>query len=294
MPSKKFRPMGGVAAEPGYPLPVLISPKLDGIRCVVLDGVAMSRNVKPIRNQFIQACLAGLPPLDGELIVGDPTSPVVWNSSNSGVMSRDGEPDFVFHVFDHYHEKDEFAQRYETAKNIVADLDVPYIKMVEHHPCHTYDDVDQYESAYVEAGYEGAMIRSPYGPYKFGKSTAAEGFLLKIKRVQDAEAEVIAIERLYVNANEKEVNEVGLTKRAKKAEHLIPCDLMGAFLVRDLTTGKEFSIGSGFDAAQRVQFWERPPTGRIITYKFNGLTNNGLPRFPIFKGFRDKDDMVSA
>ena len=33
--------------------PVLVSQKLDGIRCLIIDGVAVSRNLKPIRNNRV-------------------------------------------------------------------------------------------------------------------------------------------------------------------------------------------------------------------------------------------------
>lgn len=58
------------------PYPLFASVKLDGIRCVIKDGVALSRTLKPIRNQYIQSLL-GRPEfngLDGELIVGDPAA----------------------------------------------------------------------------------------------------------------------------------------------------------------------------------------------------------------------------
>ena len=51
--------------------PVLASPKLDGVRCVIRDGVAMTRTLKPIPNRHVRAMLAHLPDLDGELIAGD-------------------------------------------------------------------------------------------------------------------------------------------------------------------------------------------------------------------------------
>ena len=52
------------------------SPKLDGIRCMIQDGVALSRSLKPIRNEFIQSILSNpmFDGLDGEIISGDPTA----------------------------------------------------------------------------------------------------------------------------------------------------------------------------------------------------------------------------
>ena len=56
------------------------SPKLDGIRCMIQDGVALSRSLKPIRNEFIQSILSNpmFDGLDGEIISGDPTANDVY------------------------------------------------------------------------------------------------------------------------------------------------------------------------------------------------------------------------
>ena len=35
--------------------PIIASAKLDGIRCLIKDGVALSRTLKPIPNKSIQA-----------------------------------------------------------------------------------------------------------------------------------------------------------------------------------------------------------------------------------------------
>lgn len=59
--------------------PYLVSPKYDGIRCLIIGGEVVSRNLKPIRNKHIQAALRGLPDLDGELIVGNPKALDTFN-----------------------------------------------------------------------------------------------------------------------------------------------------------------------------------------------------------------------
>ena len=54
-------------------LPVYVSTKLDGIRCVIIDGVAYSRSLKPIRNKYIQSVIGNekYNGFDGELVVGN-------------------------------------------------------------------------------------------------------------------------------------------------------------------------------------------------------------------------------
>ena len=82
--------------------PVYVSTKLDGIRCLIIDGVAYSRSLKPIRNKYVQE-LFGKPEyngLDGELVVGDIYAKDVFQKTTSGVMSAEGTPDVKFYVFD--------------------------------------------------------------------------------------------------------------------------------------------------------------------------------------------------
>ena len=70
--------------------PVLVSPKLDGIRCLIVDGKALSRSFKPIPNLFIQSLLSKqeFNGLDGELVLEGKT----FNETQSIVMSESSEP----------------------------------------------------------------------------------------------------------------------------------------------------------------------------------------------------------
>src|SRR6187549_2369059 len=82
--------------------PVMVSAKLDGIRCLGTDNGPVSRTLKNIPNKYVrrmlsQALYSGL---DGELIVGSPTAEDVFQQTTSGIMSVQGEPDFKWLVFD--------------------------------------------------------------------------------------------------------------------------------------------------------------------------------------------------
>lgn len=60
---------------------------------------------------------------------------------------------------------------------------------------------------------------------------------------------------------------------------------LGALRVQT-ADGRVFSIGTGFSLAER----QHPPAiGTLITYKYLGLTVNGLPRFASF--LRVRSDM---
>src|SRR5690606_27777905 len=102
-----------------------------------------------------------------------------------------------------------------------------------------------------------------------GRSTAREGHLLKLKRFTDGEAVVIGFEELMHNANEATKDELGYTKRSTHADGKVPMGTLGALKVRDLTTGIEFSIGTGYTAAQRRKLWDARDTlvGKVVKYK---------------------------
>jgi DNA ligase 1 len=91
--------------------PCLVSPKLDGIRALVLNGKIVSRKLLPIRNLYVQKELQGLPDgLDGELMVSN----TEFYGTESGIMTTQGEPDFFFNVFDNAFLNDKtFEERYE-------------------------------------------------------------------------------------------------------------------------------------------------------------------------------------
>ncbi len=73
--------------------PVLVQPKLDGIRCLIVNGEAVSKEFKPIPNKSIQSLLAGLPDgLDGELVIAGIETD--FSDAQSAIMSEEGEPDF--------------------------------------------------------------------------------------------------------------------------------------------------------------------------------------------------------
>lgn len=274
----------------------LLSPKIDGIRALVVNGQLVSRTMKPIRNYYTQG-LFGRPELeglDGELVVGNPWDKGLMQQTNSGVMSYDGKPDVSFHVFDKWDDGRSFYNRVFEALDI-ADIARPHVYPLTHHQVDNYEEMSEWEEYYLSLGYEGVMLRHPNGPYKQNRSTLREAYLVKVKRFEDAEATVIGADPLYRNLNSAEEDERGYTKRSQSTAGKYADDLLGALLVRDNTTGIEFSVGSGFTEAQRRSLWAQGGTdlvGRVIKYK--SFKNAGVkiaPRHPIFLGFRHEDDM---
>lgn len=280
---------------PASRFPVLASPKLDGIRATIQGGVVLSRSLKPIPNAHVQALLGRpeLEGLDGELIVGNPAAADAFRASTSAVMSRDGQPTFVFHVFDVFG-PGPFAARLAQATATVTSFAKPYVQIVPHNLIDTLAVLHKLESIAVECGYEGLMIRSPKAPYKQGRSTVNEGYLLKLKRFTDGEGEVLDLIEQHANDNTAFVNELGRTARSTAQDGKRPKGTLGAYVVRNLVTGVVHKVSPGGTLAERQAIWnDGDVIGKILKFKFFASGGKDKPRFPQALGFRDAADLAA-
>lgn len=281
--------------------PVMASPKLDGIRCVIVGGKALSRKFKPIPNTYVREWLEANVPSgsDGELLVVGKS----FNEVQSAIMREDGEPNFEYHIFDKVDSKhgltQVFKERYNNAKEAVEEITstitTTKVKLVPHVLIENLEQLNAYEVECVQEGYEGVMIRSLNGQYKCGRSTLKQGWLLKIKRFEDSEAEILGFEELRHNINELTTNELGLTKRSTAKEGMILAGTLGKFKVRDIKTKQEFDIGTGEGLTQtlRQEIWNNRTSylGKLVKYKYQPAGQKDLPRFPVWLGFRNELDM---
>lgn len=272
--------------------PVLASAKYDGIRCLVIDGKPVSRKLLAIPNRHIRRVIeaANLPALDGELIVSGSFQDVT-----SAVMSETGEPDFEYHVFDTFDPRgvsQEFSARIEAVAGFVEAAGLPWLKVVKHVTINNAAELVEYERVQVEEnGFEGVMLRSPAGPYKFGRSTEREGYLMKVKRATTDEAEVIGFEEQMTNANIATTDALGHTKRGTSKAGMKGAGTLGALTVRNALG--TFNVGTGWTAKQRAELWAARESliGRTLTFKYNKAGMKDVPRFPVAVGFRDPRDM---
>lgn len=106
----------------------------------------------------------------------------------------------------------------------------------------------------IDNGGEGMMLRDPESMYERKRSFA----LLKVKKFEDSEATVIGHE---------------------DGKGRLTC-LIGALVVKE-KDGTTFQIGSGFSDKQRTPE-NIPKIGTQVTFKFQGRSKQGVPRFPIF------------
>lgn len=229
-----------------------LSEKLDGVRAYWNGNHLRSRGGKKLAAP--QWFLESLPdtPMDGELWGGRQTFDKV-----SGIVRRsqphEGWRNIVFMVFELPKVEDDFTMRYQQMQQLYSQFGNQYWQVVEQiEPPETLESLQAMLEQLDANGGEGFMLKSKSATYRGGRSDG----LLKLKLRNDAEARVVA----------------HLKGKGRLA------NVMGSILV-EMPNGIRFKIGSGFSDAQRHN---PPPTGSLVTYKYNGLTKNGKPRFPVF------------
>jgi DNA ligase-1 len=279
--------------------PYYASPKVDGIRCLIIDGEARTRSMKRIPNfhvrEWFQKNAELLAGLDGELVVGDPAAKDVFGQTSSGIMAHGGVPAFTFLVFDVVDTtgRRPFTERWAEVQEREAAwpkggvvMTLPQVA-IEH-----IRDLHKIEDVLVDKGFEGVMLRHPAGRYKQGRATLLENSLLKVKRFRDAEAVVVGVEEQMHNTNPGIRNEIGRTKRSSARAGLVGKDTLGALVVKGSRgqpfAGVRFSIGTGFDDAMRTALWAERDNlaGLTVKYRFLDVGTKDAPRHPVFTGFR--------
>ncbi len=228
-----------------------MSEKLDGVRAYWDGTRLLSRlgNVLHAPDWFV----AELPPapLDGEL----------WLARKSfqrtvSIVRRQDKSDhwkqISYLIFDAPAHESGFEERMKFLQDALAGKRARHIQLHEHQQCRSVEHLRE-ELARVESlGGEGLMLREPGSKYQIGRSAT----LLKVKTFHDAEARV--------------VDHQGGSGRHKGR--------LGALVVQ-LADGTQFSVGTGFSDAQRAS---PPPIGSTITFRYQELSDRGVPRFPSF------------
>ncbi|MBI2806405.1 MAG: DNA ligase [Planctomycetes bacterium] len=233
----------------------LMSEKLDGVRAYWNGKLFLSRqgNLLHAPDWFS----AGLPgePLDGEFWIDRKKF-----QRTVGIVRRQDKSDLWkeirFRVFDAPEGGAGFEERLRTIERIMQKNRPPYALAHEHEICTDLDHLRR-ELARVETlGGEGLMLRKPGSKYEAGRSLS----LLKIKSFIDAEARVVG-------------HEPGKGRHKGR---------LGALQV-ELADGTKFSVGTGFSDKERQN---PPPIGSTITFRYQELTDGGVPRFPSYVGLR--------
>lgn len=232
-----------------------ISEKLDGVRAYWDGKQFLSRQGNRFHapDWFVASFPAQ--PLDGELWLArkafQRTVSIVRRQDKS-----DHWREIRYLVFDAPSVDAPFEERLEHVRDLIQTRRPEFAQAHQHLRCTGLSHLRE-ELARVEAlGGEGLMLRQPGSRYERGRSST----LLKVKTFLDAEARVV--------------------------EHLAGTGRhqgrLGALAV-ELPDGTSFSIGTGFSDKQRES---PPPIGSLVTFRYQELSDRGVPRFPSYVGVR--------
>lgn len=240
-----------------------LSEKLDGVRAYWDGNCFLSRNGNPFMAP--EWFTRGLPntPLDGELWIGrklfQRTVSIVRRSDASDLWK-----DVRYLIFDTPTLARPFEQRLQALAEIVQSHQPQFAQVLVQRVCQNRKHLDDELERIEVLGGEGLMLRLPGSLYVAGRSDT----LLKMKSFLDCEATVISQE-------------------PGKGRHK---GRLGALSV-ELANGIRCQVGTGFTDAQR----EKPPAvGTVIRLKYQELTDDGVPRFPVFAGMRTDVSLIAV
>jgi DNA ligase 1 len=231
-----------------------MSEKLDGLRAY-WDGEGF---VSRLGNRFAAPAwfVEHLPAntLDGELWVGRKLFQKTTSIVRSGAAG-DAWKQLRYVVFDAPAHGGTFEERSAFCKGLLGG-DLPYARWHDHVVCNGLDHLRDELKRVEGLGGEGLMLRRAGSKYEPGRSSS----LLKVKTFHDAEAKVLE----HVPGAGKHKGRLGA-------------------LMCMLPDGTRFNVGTGFSDAERAA---PPGVGTIITFRFQELSDDGVPRFPSFVGVR--------
>jgi DNA ligase 1 len=280
--------------------PVFATPKFDGIRCITHwdipgpheQSVPVCRSLKPVPNNHLRRYIALWcdPGFDGEIITHTLGRQDPFNVVQSKVMSELGQFEFTYCIFDCFDIKN-LQEPYCYRWRKLRDKPMPEnCRVVLPVKCDSPEQLAAFNADCLAQGYEGSCFRTEDSPYKCGRSTLKEQWLVKYKEFVDEEAVCVGYEELYSNRNVAEINELGYQERSSHQENLVPMNMLGALIVE--RNGRQFKVGTGFTLQQRKAYWELRPSlrGTLVKYRYQAYGMKDVPRIPVFIDFRDARD----
>jgi DNA ligase-1 len=254
---------------------VHMQPKLDGMRCIAKADGLWSREGKPIYGaphvfEQLKPLFERYPDLiiDGELYnhdLKDDFNQIVSAAKKQKPTEEDlavSREKLQYWVYDLPSQTVDFGLRNSVLQNIIDfDLSGEHNIVITPTLSAFPDDIDRIAAEYIEAGYEGAMVRLP-GKYENKRSNT----LIKWKEMQDEEFSIVDIQ-------EGDGNRSGMAAR----------------VVVSLPDGRHFSAGliGNVSYCKQLLAERDEHIGKLGTVVFQNYTPDGVPRFPKFKGVRD-------
>ena len=256
--------------------PAIVQRKFDGVRCLAVlnkDGTVklMSRKGKEFPHlNHIRKDIAANNSDKSIVLDGEIYSDTLTFQELVGLVRRetlkDGNDEQMFEVslrvydcIDLNNEAD-FKDRYVTITAITSGAE--YLSLVENIRVTTEKEIHEAQAQFVEEGYEGAMVRNLTGAYVIGKRSAN---LQKVKTFLDGEYEIVG----YTEGTGGETGCVIWICKTKD--------------------GKEFSVRPRGTREERQKLFQNGNDyiGKMLTVRYQELTDDGIPRFPVGISIRD-------
>lgn len=252
-------------------------PKFDGIRCLAMldgDGVKLvTRKNKPfphldhIRNEIRPYLTAGLV-LDGELYSDELPFERITGAVRRSTLTAQSTEDMEkiqYHVYDAFFLDAMdlgFKKRFAAVQAAFANAQMSAVQFVETVTLKDDADVHKYHGTFTGRGYEGIMIRNDAGPYGLNKRSK---HLQKFKHFLDGEYKIVGFEQ-------GKGNEIGCV-----------------IWVCVTPDGAKFNVRpKGAREARRKSFEAGDSfVGQMLTVKYQELSQDGIPRFPVGISIRD-------
>ena len=227
--------------------PFYVQPKIDGVRLLVSNKGGISRTGKIVPGtEHLGKGLKEGEYLDGECY--DPTKTFEEITS----LFKTNPKALEFHVFDYFD---------TNRPNLTFDERLERVN-VETRWVRTKSDLPVVHKQYMDAGYEGTMIREASSVYEIGKRS---NYLLKLKDFKTDEYKVIGM------------------------RECVGKDVGTPIWVCTTENGQEFTVRPEGTQEKRRDMFKNGDRyiGKMLTVKYQNLTDLGVPRFPVGIAFRD-------
>lgn len=196
-------------------------------------------------------------PLDGELWAGRGRFAHAVSTARNQTPNDIAWHEMRFMVFDLPTQPGDFTTRLGALRKLLPITGAPWVVPVPQERATTHAALQALLDKTVKMGGEGLMLHRGASAYRGERSND----LLKFKPYEDAEARVVE-------------HVLGKGRHSTR---------LGALVV-ETPEGKRFRLGTGFTDAERAN---PPPVGSWVTYRYDGTTPKGLPRFARFMRVRE-------
>ena len=247
--------------------PAWVQPKLDGVRCLIYmengEVIFQSRQnnrYEPLEHLVdeVKGILLRAPGivLDGELYAHDIGFENVISMVRRAKVRHPDIHKIKYHLYDLFYKEEEMT--YLLRRSLLCSLykDEPNVVLVHTIQVSSLSEINELLHKFITLHYEGIMIRGN-GVYKHGRSKD----LLKYKLFKDDEFEVVG----HHEGN-------------------------GGIPIFECKIGdKIFSVAMKGTMESKVERMENVTSyyGKMLTVKYQELSSDGIPRFPVGIAFRD-------